>query len=147
MRKQSHDRAGIDAEPVEPRHSDPLDDHVDALPDDLNVVDHIRAYDFPDNSRRRIPAMIYLGVAALLVALVIARGTSAVLVNGGFLLAAGVLAATAVMSYTSGWRMHVDERQALVAAQGAVGFAVGEPPGQPGGGGGRSRPPGGGRRY
>jgi hypothetical protein len=117
-----------------------LDDHVDALPDDLNAVDHIRAYDFPDNSRRRIPAMIYLGIAVVLVVLAIVRGTSAVLVNGGFLLSAGVLAAAAVMSYTSGWRMHVDERQALVAAQGAVGFAVGHASAQQVWRGLRSRP-------
>ncbi|MEY3806916.1 MAG: hypothetical protein RIR69_1728, partial [Actinomycetota bacterium] len=31
------------------------DEIRDELPDDLNAVDHIGAYDFPDNSRRRIP--------------------------------------------------------------------------------------------
>jgi hypothetical protein len=115
-------------------------EHVDALPDDLNAVDTVRPYDFPDNSRRRIPAVLYLTMAVALVVLVAARGTDAVLVNGGFLLAAAILGCTAVISFTSGWRMHVDERQALVAAQGAVGFAVGHASAQQVWRGVRSRP-------
>jgi hypothetical protein len=114
-------------------------EHVDSLPEDLNAVDHAQAYDFPDNSRRRIPAAIYLGLALVLVVLVVVRG-DAVLVNKGLLLAAGVLAVAGVISYTSGWRMRVDERQALVAAQGAVGFAVGHASAQQVWHGLRSRP-------
>lgn len=44
------------------------------------------------------------------------------------------------MSFTSGWRMHVDEKQALVAAQGAVGFPVGHASAQQVWRGVRSRP-------
>ena len=45
-----------------------------------------------------------------------------------------------LLSYTSGWRMHVDEKQALVAAQGAVGFAIGHASAQQVWRGLRSRP-------
>ena len=41
----------------------------DQLPDDLNAVDHIGVYDFPDNSRRRIPGVIYSALALLCVQL------------------------------------------------------------------------------
>lgn len=115
-------------------------EHVDALPHDLNAVDHARPYDFPDNSRRRIPAVLYMAIAVVLVLLVAVRGADAVLVNGGFLLAAAILAVAAAISFTSGWRMRVDERQALVAAQGAVGFAVGHASAQQVWRGLRSRP-------
>jgi hypothetical protein len=48
-----------------------------------------------------------------------------VLVNSGLVWAAILLGAVGLLSLTSGWKMHIDEKQALVAAQGAVGFAVG----------------------
>jgi hypothetical protein len=115
-------------------------EHVDSLPADLNAVDHAHPYDFPDNSRRRIPAVLYMVVAVALVVVVVLRGTDAVLVNAGFLLAAAILLLAAVISFTSGWRMQVDERQALVAAQGAVGFAVGHASAQQVWRGLRSRP-------
>src|SRR3954471_12010806 len=89
----------------------------DALPEDLDVSGFVGPYQFPDNSRRRYPGVLYLVVAALCLALRLARGgDGAVLVNDGFLLAAILLAAAGVMSLTSGWRMHVDEKDALVAA-------------------------------
>jgi hypothetical protein len=46
----------------------------------------------------------------------------------------------ALISITSGWRMHVDETEALVAAQQAVGFAVGHASAQQVWRGLRSRP-------
>ena len=46
----------------------------------------------------------------------------------------------AVFSFTSGWRMAIDEQQALVVAQGAVGFAVGHASAQQVWHGVRSRP-------
>jgi len=39
------------------------DDIRDQLPDDLNAVDFVGAYKFPDNSRRRIPGYLYLLLA------------------------------------------------------------------------------------
>ncbi len=114
--------------------------HTDALPDDLNARDLAGPYEFPDNSRRRRPAMIYVGLAAACVIAWIVGGDDGVLVNRGLLWAAILLTAVAIFSYTSGWRMKFDEKQALVAAQGAVGFAVGHASAQQVWRGLRSRP-------
>ena len=65
---------------------------------------------------------------------------SSALVNDGFLWAFVMLGAVGVFSFTSGWRMQIDERQALVAAQGAVEFAVGHASAQQVWRGLRSRP-------
>jgi hypothetical protein len=117
------------------------DDEVrDTLPEDLDVSGFVGPYRFPDNSRRRYPGILYLVVAALCVALWIARHDGGVLVNGGFLLAAVLLTAAGVISITSGWRMHVDEKDALVAATRAAGFPVGHASAQLAWRGLRSRP-------
>jgi hypothetical protein len=98
----------------------------DALPDDLNASEYVGPYQFPDNSRRRRPAYLYFGIAALcLVAWVLRRGHDPVLINRGMVWAAILLTAVGVLSFTSGWKMNIDEKQALVAAQGAVGFPIG----------------------
>ncbi len=117
------------------------DELRDQLPDDLNAAEYVGPYLFPDNSRRRRPAVIYaaFGVACLIAYL--ARGDGAsVLINRGYLWAAVLFVAVGALSYTSGWRMQVDEKQALVAAQGAVGFAVGHASAQQVWRGIRSRP-------
>ena len=93
------------------------DEQRDALPDDLNAAEHTLPYEFPDNSRRRRPAVIYWVLAAVCLALWLVYGDGGVLVNQGMLWAAILLTAVGVFSWTSGWRMHVDEKQALVAAQ------------------------------
>ena len=98
----------------------------DELPADLDVSGFVGPYRFPDNSRRRIPGVMYLVIAALCVAAYVAWHDSASgLVNGGFLLAAGILTFAGVLSITSGWRLGLDEKQALVAATKQVGFPVG----------------------
>lgn len=113
----------------------------DELPEDLNAAEFVGAYQFPDNSRRRRPAVIYAVMAAGLLALwATHRGDPHVLVNEGYLWAAGLLGAVALYSFTSGWRMTVDEKQALVVAQGAAGFAVGHASAQQVWRGWRSRP-------
>lgn len=117
------------------------DDIRDQLPDDLNAVDHIRAYDFPDNSRRRIPGAIYAGLSVACVATWwIATAGDSALVNDGLIVAALFLAVMAIISITSGWRMTVDEQQALVLATRQVGFAVGHASAQQVWRGLRSRP-------
>ena len=68
------------------------------------------------------------------------RDHDRVLVNEGMVWAAILFDAVGVFSFTSGWRMHVDEKQALVAAQGAVGFPVGHASAQQVWRGLRSRP-------
>lgn len=115
------------------------DDVRDELPEDLNAVEHVGPYEFPDNSRRRKPAILYTVVALTCFLLWLTQRESA-LVNDGFLWAAILLALVAVFSFTSGWRMRFDEQQALVAAQGAVGFPVGHASAQQVWRGLRSRP-------
>ncbi len=112
----------------------------DELPDDLNVSAYVGPYLFPDNSRRRKPGMMYLGFAIVFVVVWFVWNDNSSLVNEGFLWAALLLAVVGVYSLTSGWRMNVDEKQALVAAQGAVGFAVGHASAQQVWRGLRSRP-------
>jgi hypothetical protein len=115
-------------------------EYRDELPDDLNAVAYVGPYQFPDNSRRRIPGVIYLGIAAVCVAVWALGRNSSPIVNDGWLWGAGLLAAVAAMSLTSGWRMHVDEKEALVKAQQAVGFPVGHASAQQVWRGLRSRP-------
>lgn len=118
---------------------DSLDEIRDELPDDINAADFVGAYEFPDNSRRRIPGVIYLTLAVACVAVYLAAGDSPI-VNAGYLWAAGVLGAVGLFSITSGWRMHVDEKEALVQAQQAIGFPVGHASAQQVWHGVRSRP-------
>lgn len=117
------------------------DEIRDTLPDDLDITVFVGPYQFPDNSRRRIPAVMYLIIAALLVvAWLLARGSDTALVNDGFLYAAVLFAAFAVYGLSASWRMKVDERDALVRATQAVGFAVGHASAQQVWRGVRSRP-------
>jgi hypothetical protein len=115
------------------------DDLRDELPDDLDPSGFVGPYQFPDNSRRRWPGVIYLVIAASCVLLYVVAPDLAV-VNSGFLVAAVVLAVVGIFSITSGWRMHVDEKEALVAAQQALGFPVGHASAQQVWRGVRSRP-------
>lgn len=117
------------------------DEIRDELPEDLNAVDFAGAYRFPDNSRRRIPAALYAVLAgAAAVAWLMSDRESSVVVNDGFLLGAVLLGAVALVSATSGWRMTVDEKDALVRATANVGFVVGHASAQQVWRGIRSRP-------
>jgi hypothetical protein len=115
------------------------DDVRDQLPGDLDASAFVGAYEFPDNSRRRIPGVIYLVVAALCALLYLTVDDSP-LVNIGYLGAAALLGFAGLFSVTSGWRMRVDEKQALIAAQQAIGFPVGHASAQQVWHGIRSRP-------
>ena len=117
------------------------DDIRDQLPDDLNAVDHVGAYDFPDNSRRRIPGFIYLLLAAACTGTwFVADANESALVNRGLLFAALLLLIMALVSLTSGWKMTVNESEALVLASKKVGFPVGHASAQQVWRGLRSRP-------
>ena len=98
------------------------DDVVDALPDDLDARAFAGAYRFPDNSRRRVPAGIYLalGIASIAVAQL-----SSAKVNGGLTVAGIGLVAFGLFGLLTGGSMSVDERAALAHAQQAVGFPIG----------------------
>ena len=84
------------------------DDVVDVLPEDLDPQAFAGAYKFPDNSRRRIPAAMYLvlGVGAIV-------GSVADLssVNGGVIAAGIGLLAFGAFGVYSGRKMSVDERE------------------------------------
>lgn len=116
------------------------DDYRDELPGDLDAAGYVGPYQFPDNSRRRIPAVIYLALAAVCVVVYVLGRDETAWVNVGLVWAAVLLAVMAAISFTSGWRMHVDEKDALVAAQQAVGFPVGHASAQQVWRGLRSRP-------
>ena len=117
------------------------DDIRDQLPEDLNAVDHIGVYDFPDNSRRRIPGVIYVVLAAACVGVwKVADSNDSSLVNRGLIFAAVILAVMAIISITSGWKMMVNESDALVIATREVGYPVGHASAQQVWRGVRSRP-------
>jgi hypothetical protein len=125
----------------EPRTDVDPDELRDELPEDLDAAGFVGPYQFPDNSRRRIPGILYLVVAGLCLALWAAtRSSDPVLVNDGFLLAAVLLGLFGTYSITSGWKMHVDEKQALVTATRTIGFPVGHASAQQVWHGLRSRP-------
>jgi len=112
----------------------------DQLPSDLDVSAFVGPYQFPDNSRRRIPGYLYLGIATLSLLLWLISDQSSGLVNDGFLVFAIALAAFAIFVLTSSWKMTINERDALVHASRAVEFAVGHASAQQVWRGVRSRP-------
>ncbi len=113
----------------------------DELPEDLDVSGYVGPYVFPDNDRRRIPAVLYLVIAGACLAVWLGtRGGDPVLVNDGILAAAIGLGLVGTYQYAAGFHLAVDERDALVAATRAVDFAVGHASAQLGWRGLRSRP-------
>ncbi len=122
-----------DEPPVPPRTADgagarpePASEEIrDQLPADLDVTGFVGPYTFPDNGRRRIQGFIHLFVAVVLIALWAAFGKGGVLVNGGYLVVAGILAAAAAYSFATARRLKVRELDALAAAAAEVGFPVG----------------------
>jgi hypothetical protein len=124
-------------------HTEPLspDDIRDALPDDLQAHGYVGPYLFPNNNRRRIPAVLYWIIAAICLALWLAgRDGDAILINNGFLAAAIGLTLIGTYSFVTGWNLAVDERDALVVATRQVGFPVGHASAQMGWRGLLSRP-------
>lgn len=117
------------------------EDIRDALPEDLDASGYVGPYLFPNNNRRRIPAIIYWVIAAGCLALWLAtRDGNPVLVNNGYLAAAIGLTLVGLYSFVTGWNLEVDERDALVAATRQVGFPVGHASAQMGWRGLLSRP-------
>ncbi|MBT3687560.1 MAG: hypothetical protein HOG10_05760 [Actinobacteria bacterium] len=115
------------------------DQHTDELPADLDITGMVGPYIFPDNSRRRIPGYTYLALAAATIVVTLAAGDSAV-VNGGLIVGAIGLALVGAYHLQGGWRLEVDEADALVAAVRATGFPVGHASAQMAWRGLRSRP-------
>jgi hypothetical protein len=116
------------------------EDYRDELPEDLDVTGYVGPYQFPDNKRRRVPGLLYLGAAVASVALWLAKGDDGVLVNDGFLWVGALLAAIGTYNLAAGWSLKFRETEALGAAARHVGFPIGHASAQLGWRGLRSRP-------
>jgi len=117
------------------------EDIRDALPEDLDAAGYVGPYLFPNNNRRRIPAILYWVVSVVCVVLwFTTKDSSPVLVNVGFVWAAIGLTLVGIYSFVAGWNLDVDERDALVVAVKQVGFPVGHASAQMGWRGLLSRP-------
>jgi hypothetical protein len=124
-------------------HTEPLseEDVRDALPEDLDASGYVGPYLFPNNSRRRVPGVIYLVLAVVCLGLWLTHRTGPqIIVNDGFLAAAIGLALFGTYSIVTGWDLKVDERDALVESVKQVGFPVGHASAQMGWRGLLSRP-------
>lgn len=117
------------------------DEFRDELPAELDVTGLVGPYLFPNNSRRRIPGILYVVLGLLAIALWAWRqGGDPILVNSGFLAGGIGLVLFGLYHLQAGWDLAVDERDALVAATRRVGFPVGHASAQLGWRGVRSRP-------
>ncbi len=108
-----------------PTEDDLDDDYVDELPEDLQPTEFVGPYTFPNNNRRRIPAVIYLAIGVLCVVVFAVTDTDTVLVNAGILWAGVGLILFGAYGLVAGWTLTVEESDALVAAASRVGFPVG----------------------
>jgi hypothetical protein len=106
----------------------------DELPEDLDVTAYVGPYTFPDIRRRRLPALLYLAVAAAALAGGIAVG------NGGLVAGGVLLALVAAYSWFAAWPLAIDQTEALAVASRTVGFPVGHASAQLAWRGLRSRP-------
>ncbi len=100
------------------------DDAVtDELPADLDAT-AAEQVTFPNNNRRRIPAVIYLLMgAASIVGAIVRNGSPDV--NHGVAVAGGILCLFGIYGLVAGRTLEQDETDALVSATAAVGFPVG----------------------
>ena len=112
----------------------------DELPADLDPSQVTAPYLFPNNSRRKIPAVLYALIGLGCVALWQTAGDEAVLVNNGIGVAGLVLVVIGLYHWQGGWDLSFDEEHALAAAAEAVGFPAGHASAQLGWRGLRSRP-------
>lgn len=101
------------------------EDVVDELPADLNVAEFDGDYLLPNNNRRRIPATLYLVIAAACAVLWATLRDDSPLVNDGYLWVAVLLGCFGCFGMYAGRTLRIDETEALVTATAVVGFAVG----------------------
>lgn len=120
---------------------DPSDDEIrDELPADLDTSAIATPYLFPNNSRRRIPGVLYILIGIGCIVLERVVGNDAALVNVGVLVAGIALVLIGIYHLQAGWDLACDEEHALQAATRQVGFPVGHASAQLGWRGLRSRP-------
>jgi hypothetical protein len=108
--------------------------HVDTLPEDLDVTAYVGPSVFPNITRRRIPGAMYALIALVCV------GAWVTTENAGLLLAAVILAVVSAYHFATAWNVAVDETEALLVATRTVGFPVGHASAQLAWRGLRSRP-------
>ena len=121
-------------EPTEPTDRDGPAEHTDELPGDLDATAFVGATVFPDVAKRRVAGTIYLVLAVTCLAQWTQSG------NGGVLAVGILLALIGGYHFVAGWRLQVDETEALVIATRTVGFPVGHASAQLAWYGLRSRP-------
>lgn len=122
-------------EDLPPESSDASEQpHADALPEDLDVTNFVGPTVFPDVAKRRVAGTIYLVLAVTC----LAQWSQSS--NEGVLAVGILLAAIGVYHFLAGWKLLVDETEALVIATRTVGFPVGHASAQLGWRGLRSRP-------
>jgi len=109
-------------------------DEGDVLPEDLDVTAWVGPTVFPDVAKRRIAGTIYLVLAAGCLAQSAQSG------NGGLLAVGIVLALIGGYHFLAGWRLRVNEIEALAIASRTVGFPIGHASAQLAWYGLRSRP-------
>jgi hypothetical protein len=105
--------------------SDDPGEVTDELPEDLDASNLVGPYLFPNNSRRRIPGLLYLVIGGLSILVWALARDSSPLVNGGVLAGGIGLILFGLYHLQAGWDLAVDESEALVAATRSVGFPVG----------------------
>ncbi len=106
----------------------------DRLPEDLDVTNFVGPTVFPDNAKRRITGTIDLVLAAACLAQFAQSG------NRGLLAVGVLLAAIGAYHFLAGWKLVVNETEALTIASRTVGFPVGHASAQLAWYGLRSRP-------
>ncbi len=120
---------------------DKLPPEVDKLPPELDPSQYAGPYVFPNNSRRRMPGVIYIFLGVVLAASWgITLRFDLSWVNGGFLIAAIALLVLGGYHFLAGKDLNIDEREALMVAVKRVGFPVGHASAQMGWRGWGSRP-------
>ena len=96
----------------------------DKLPTDLDVHGYVGPYQFPDNSRRRIPGILYLAIFIVIIFLNIFLNDP-LFINKGSIIAAIGLVLVAFYHVQASWSLKVDEVEALLIAGRVFGFPVG----------------------
>lgn len=99
-------------------------DVIDQLPEDLDISQVEAPVEFPNNNRRRIPALMYLILGVAAIVLSIAKDGSPT-VNNGLRLGGIALILFAIYSFVTGVRMRIDEQEAFAAASAVMEFPTG----------------------
>lgn len=112
----------------------------DTLPADLDTSTVVESYVCPNNSRRRIPGVLYLLIGAGSISIGFVFSGNSVLINEGFLIGGLTIILFGLYHLQAGWHLVAYETDALTEAVRSVGFPVGHASAQLAWRGLRSRP-------